>query len=811
MYKVVRELGRGGMGIVYLAEHEGDGFKRQLAIKVLRRGTDTDDVLRRFVGERRILASLHHPHIAALYDGGATADGQPFLAMELAEGEPITAYCDRKRLTVRERLRLVLDVVDAVSAAHAKLIVHRDLKPSNILVSDGGHVKLLDFGIAKLLEPDAEGERTRTGAQLMTPDHASPEQLRGEPVSTATDVYQLGVLLYQLSAGSKPFRRSSRSKDLMMAQPAELDARPASRALAADKGASDIAQARGTTVAKLERTLRGDLDTLLAKTLSAEPERRYTSVDQLGDDLRSYLAGRPISARPDTLFYRTRKLAQRKPWLLPAAAAVLVFAAVYVGTILRHSRQLEAERNAARVQAARAVAAQDFMVELFARADPFAAAPTSGGRDITVIEALDLGAARLADSLEGQPGVRASLLAAIGGVYQNLGEPARALPLVAEALELERSLRASDTREVRSRVGLLARVHDSLGDYDAAGRLHRERLDLALGSTPVAAAEVADAGAQLGRHLLRVPEYEEAEARLQEAVALADTEGLDHVLVEGLFMLSEAQMYLQKKGESETTARRALALAEERFGPSSSWSAVARAQLATALSAQRRPAEAEPLFVQALEQLEQTLGREHERYMSTLNNLTLLWMNDGRQDLASKALVELIEIGSRVRGPEHIEVGRFLQNYATALVWSERPDDAVPVYERASAIFRASLPPGNHQRALPLLSLSGIHLDAGRPARAEPAAREAVDLLRTALPTGHWTTAVAECRLARALDAQGDLAAAEDHYARATDVLTADVGTPEYREECLRAASAFARTQGDLETAQRLSDLVGHG
>jgi serine/threonine protein kinase len=205
-YSVVRELGRGGMGSVFLAEHEGDGFTRQVAIKVLRRGVDTEDILRRFVTERRILASLSHPNIARLYDGGATETGQPFLVMELVEGESITSYCDHQRLDLRERLKLTLQVVDAVQAAHARLIVHRDLKPSNILVDSEGQVKLLDFGIAKLLGEDDGSRLTKTGSYILTPDHASPEQLRGEPATTASDVYQLGLLLFQLVSGQTPYR-----------------------------------------------------------------------------------------------------------------------------------------------------------------------------------------------------------------------------------------------------------------------------------------------------------------------------------------------------------------------------------------------------------------------------------------------------------------------------------------------------------------------------------------------------------------------------------------------------------------------------
>ncbi len=807
-YTIVRELGRGGMGTVYLAIHEGEGFRQKVAVKVLRRGVDTEDVLRRFVSERRILASLSHPNIARLHDGGATQNGRPYLVMELVEGEPITSYCDRLRLSVRQRLELVLAVADAVSAAHAKLIVHRDLKPSNILVTAEGHVKLLDFGIAKMLDPEVEGERTRTELRLLTPDHASPEQIRGEPVTTATDVYQLGVLLFRLLTGQRPYRVEGSSPQALTAIAQGLEIQPASRAVSAASDREDIAEARSTSAPRLQRTLRGDLDTIVGKALSYEPGRRYPSVAQLADDLGRYLSGRPISARPDTFPYRARKLLRRKPWVAPVVALITAFLAIYLGTSLRYSQQLEEERNAAQLEADRALEVQGFLVDLFASADPFAPADSGRGREISVIEALDLGVERLGASLGDQPEIRASLLAAIADVYLGLGEPDRALTLAEEALDLQQSLSGPASREIRDSLGLLARTYDYQGDFDTAGGLHRQQLDQALAAEPVDIEEIAAARVQIGRHLLRIPRWDEAEAQLRSASELAEREELPEVQVEALFLLAEAQLNLEKMAASERTARRALMLAEKTHGSPSAATAVARSQLATTLSGQGRAEEAETVFVDAVAELEKTLGREHERHLSTLNNLGLLWLNHGKPELAEGAFLKLIEIGERVRGADHIEVGRFLQNYATVLVWSDRPDEAAPIYERASAIFRESLPPDNYQRALPLLSLSGIYLDQGRAADAEGVSREALELLKTALPEAHAITAVAACRVGRALTALGRASEATPHFDLAVATLAEEGGPPKYRHECLTAAAERYEGVGEEPRAEELREIV---
>ena len=316
-YRTVDLLGHGGMGSVYLAERADGQFDQRVALKLLRIGFDTEDRTRRFLAERQILATLTHPNIARLLDGGVAGAGQPFFVMEYVDGRPLGQYCDAHRLSIQERLGLFVTVCRAVQYAHSNLIVHRDLKPSNILVTDGGTVKLLDFGIAKLLDPDALPShavpRTRTGFLPMTPAYASPEQVRGEAITTASDVYQLGVVLYELLVGRRPYRVRGRT-------PSEIEhlictkepTRPSTALAKVGKGPpEDVGRARKTSPDQLQRVLRGDLDMIALTALRKEPARRYDSAEQLAEDVERYLAGRPVTARAQTWGYRVGEFVRR--------------------------------------------------------------------------------------------------------------------------------------------------------------------------------------------------------------------------------------------------------------------------------------------------------------------------------------------------------------------------------------------------------------------------------------------------------------------------------------------------------------------
>jgi len=353
-YRLVRELGQGGMGAVYLAVRDDDAFHKRVAVKVLKRGMDTEAIVRRFRTERQILAGLDHPNIARLLDGGTTADGRPYLVMEYVDGAPLVEFAESRQLDTTARLDLFLQVAAAVQYAHQNLVIHRDLKPANVLVTHDGVPKLLDFGIAKLLNPEMAGQTlapTAAGLQLMTPEYASPEQVRGETVTTATDVYSLGVLLYELLTGRRPYRLTSRAVADIARAVAEAEPVRPSVAVAEPPAADGPVTTRPGTrppapgdTQRRRRRLEGDLDNIVLKALSKEPARRYASVDQFAEDVRRHLAGLPVLARHDTLGYRASKFVRRHRGAVTAAAAVFLALVAGLVGIAWQARVARAER-----------------------------------------------------------------------------------------------------------------------------------------------------------------------------------------------------------------------------------------------------------------------------------------------------------------------------------------------------------------------------------------------------------------------------------------------------------------------------------
>jgi serine/threonine-protein kinase len=458
-YRVEREVGRGGMGAVYLARRDDGRFEQRVAIKVLKRGLDSDELVARFETERRILAGLTHPHIARLLDGGSTPAGRPYFVMEYVDGRPLGQYAAEQRLGLEARLRLFLAVCAAVDHAHRSLVVHRDLKPANILVGADGAPKLLDFGIAKLLDPDAAPAATAADLRPMTPDYASPEQRAGRPVTTATDVWGLGLVLFELLTGVNP-QAAGEWRDPPRASLAPRAATPA--------GLPESA--------RLSRLLRGDLDAILAKALEPEPERRYRSAAALADDVERHLARRPVAARRWTAGYRLTRFVCRQR----LASAALLALVVAVGVVVWQVWAVARARDRSEAQRRRAQALAVFLTDVFAVSDP----SRSRGETITARELLDRGAERLKRGearagLESEPQTRADLLHAIGDVYEKLGlvEPAEAA--FARALELRRPLpgpeAALDTAATLTRLGHLATARS---DFAAAERAFREGLEL---------------------------------------------------------------------------------------------------------------------------------------------------------------------------------------------------------------------------------------------------------------------------------------------------------------------------------------------
>jgi serine/threonine protein kinase len=605
-YRLLRRLGDGGMGTVYLARREDEHYEQNVAVKVIRSGVQSPEALHRFFAERQILARLEHPDIARLYDGGSTADGRPYLVMELVEGLPVDEYCDLHQLTVDRRLDLFRRICAAVEHAHQNLLVHRDLKPANILVTAAGEPKLLDFGIAKRLEPGTatRPDATQTGIRLMTPSYASPEQVRGEAVATPSDVYSLGVLLYELLAGRSPYRLTRGLPHEIEQAICEQEPERPSLALfrAGSPAAGEIAAARGTRPQALRRRLQGDLDNVVLMALRKEPRRRYGSAAELARDLESHLRSLPVAARPDTPSYRAAKFLRRHRAATAAAALVALLVAGFIAGLIVQERRLVRERDKARY-------ALTFLMDTFKDADPY---HTKGER-LTADEIMTRGADRVSRDLARQPDVQAALMDAIGEVERGLGRYDRAEPLLRRSLGLRRAAFGPASLEVAESLEHLGRLQQNRSALAAAEPLLRGALAIKRARLGDGSLETAKALDELGVLLVAEGQPVEAETLHREALATAmRVEGaIGPTVAESLLQLAKAKLAQGNRLAAVRLARQGLVVERGVLGARDPRLYRVQTDVAAVLVEAGRPAEAEPLLRASLKAQRELLGDRH--------------------------------------------------------------------------------------------------------------------------------------------------------------------------------------------------------
>ena len=790
-YTIRGVLGRGGMATVYEAERSDGAYDQVVALKLLRRGLDTDRIVERFLAERQILSDFTHPNIARLLDGGASPDGRPFLVVEKVDGKPLTVWADENGLGVPARLRLFLQVTDAVREAHRRLVVHRDLKPSNILVDREGRAKLLDFGIAKLLSPEgAEPDLTLDGQYPLTRRYASPEQARGEPVTVSSDVYQLGLILYELLTGLWPFGEEAGEIDL-----AARGAPPSpSRAIAAasTETAESVAGARGATPGGLRRRLAGDLDTIAGKALEPDPLDRYRSTDDLARDVRLHLEGRPIQARPASTSLRLRKWVGRNPWAAPVAGGLALAIAAYVGTVTLSAQRLERERNEARTQAERAERIKGFLVDLFRSADPFEGTP-GAAPDVTVAEALAAAGQRIRSELGDDPAMQADLFAAVASILENLDRTDEARPFIDEALAIRRRLGQERTPVYAADLGILAQIVDYEQPDSAATVLDRAVRTLEA-SVPPGDPRLADALAEL--FWTRSARLNESDPALGErALSIYEAAGPEYDAPAAGVLGTLAATYVAqgRLDEAERAAREALHRQRRALGDEHPLAALARTRLAGVLDNRQRHDEAIPLYLESVRILERTAGPDHNQTLATRNNLATTYQMAGRPGEAVAMHREILAIHRRRSGTDlDVQVAGSLQNLAAALKETGALREADSLASRSYEIYAETTPEGHHLRAFPLLTRTEILLRMGDPARAQQTAAGALDILEAALPEGHFAIGVARCRLGAALTGQGRPDEAVSNVRSGVEILRADERTPPaYQEECERVAESL--------------------
>ena len=771
-FRILEPLGEGGMGTVYLGERADGTFEQKVAIKVVKQGLFSRHVERRFERERQILARLEHPAVARLLDGGTTADGQPYLVMEYIDGEPIDAYCDRHRLPIAARLELFRKVCAGVQIAHRNLVVHRDLKPSNILVTADGQPKLLDFGISKLLENDEDSTDpalTFLGQRVLTPEYASPEQIRDEPITTAVDVYALGLLLHRLLTGHRPYPLpDSRGEELRKAicdHPAERPSVTASRLASADPSLSEaVATARSTEPRKLRRRLAGDLDHIVSKALRKEPSERYGTVELFAADIGRHLEGLPVHARRGGWRYRAgRFLARHRAGVGAVAVVVTAITFGWLAQIReadranQEARRANQETQRANAEARATAEVADFMIELFDAADP-----TLTREEITARQLLDRGVERIHEELQGQPLVQARLMSALGRVYHNHGFFDRAEPLFAGALDRRQSHLPSGHPDIATAHLDLAddlrvqnRLEAAMPHYQQALAMRREHF----GEDSLEFAQVIN---NMALGLMRAADYERAAEFLRRALDIRRRHLGDHKWVaQCLHNLTLIGMHRGDYRAAVAAGEEAVELKRRILAPDDPSLGRTLFELSAALQRLGRYAEAERHSIESLQILRNAWEETHVAVLAARGDLAYLRHLMGSQESAAAEQRQVLRLKQEHLGPDHREVAFSLHSLGSQLEDRNDLEGAEDVFRRSLELRKQIYPEGHPSLATARHHLGSLLLKRGRVEEAEPLLRTALATRRETLPESHPRLADSLLGVAELLLAQRSPAAAQ--------------------------------------------------
>ena len=748
-YHLLERIGQGGMGEVWLAEQKHP-VRRRVALKLIKAGMNTREIVTRFESERQALALMDHPAIAKVFDAGSTPQGMPYVVMEYVAGVPITEYCDKHRLAMNERLELFVQVCSGVQHAHQKAIIHRDLKPSNILVTqvDGKPVpKIIDFGVAKAISQrlTAETMFTHAGALIGTPEYMSPEQANSgsEDIDTRSDVYSLGVVLYELLVGALPLDlteiRDQAFFELLRRIREEDAPRPSTKLRTSSEHSSVAARNRGTEPAELDKQLKGDLDSIALKALEKERSRRYSSPSDLAGDIERYLHNEPVLAVPPSLAYRSGKFVRRHRLAVAASAVVALAVFGLIASLVIGSARVARERDRANREAQAAERVSDFLVGAFAISDP----DESRGNKITAREVLDKGARQIETDLAGQPALQARLMSTMGKVYEGLGlyEPAR--QLLDKAIGLQKKTLGPDHQETLASQRMLARILQYQAQYSAAEKLYSETLqkqERFLGSDAMDALRTK---ANLGSLYNEQGRYADAEKLLSETVKATT----------------------QASGQNSPETMSALH------------------SLAIAYDGERQYAKEADIWEELYRLRSQTLGPDHPDTVNSMQNLAYVYYKVGKAAEAEKLQRQGLEIGRRVLGNDHPSVLLAIGNLANTLLSEGKPAEAEPLQREALEGRRRILGPNHPETQYAIANLANILSAQKRYREAEALYREALQGEIRVLGDNHpeiafawYNLATVEAVQGKRNDALGDLQKAIDHGYNDPDEIGQDPG-----------------------------------
>lgn len=708
-YRITQRIGAGGMGTVYKAERADGVFDKLFAIKIVKKGMDSEHIVQRFKMERSILARLSHPNIAGVIDGGITDDGRPYFVMDYVEGKPINTYCDSNNLSVQQRIGLFRTVCEAVHYAHQNLVIHRDLKPSNILVTEEGQIKLLDFGIAKLLDEDQDGELTQTNMMLFTPAYAAPEQfLNSKLVSTSIDIYALGVILYELLSGRRPFVASRTAEEYRIhvltsepPKPSTVISRHTLRDTATESSelkAEDICKYRGTVMKALQKNLQGDLDIICLMALRPEPDKRYLSAEQLAADLSRHLNLQPIIARPDSFAYRFNRLFARHR---PAFIAGLLATMVFLTTVMFYTRQLTKERDLALREQERTQEVVQFVTRLFHASDPM----EGGNGEITARELLDEGAIQVKAELQSRPEIYAQLSHLLGEIYFELGDENKATEFLQAAAFTQERLYGENSADSVATNRVIGQIHQNNGDYGLA----RKHLTLAYETAIKHFGEVHNEIHECLLALAYLTEtdgnYAEAEVLYKKSLDVAkqlNSEDKTERVAKSMSDLAGLYRFQDRFPEAEALLREALAMQQNYFKEEHLHTLSTKRILAGLLREADRFEESEALYKNIIQARTEILGPEHIEVLHTWNSYSQLLDKKGDSQGALDAISNVIDTLESTRKGTHVSLPALYHNRAYY-------QKSLKLYDAAIADFDLSIK-----------TQDAVGMEADHPNRAYP-------------------------------------------------------------------------------------------
>jgi len=732
-YLIEEEAGTGGMGIVYRGRRDDKEFEQKVALKILRQGFTTEYLLKRFQNERQTLANLQHPNIARLLDGGKTDDGLPYLVMEYIDGIPLTEFCDANKLTIKERLELFRTVCSAVQYAHQNLVVHRDIKPGNVLVNKEGSPKLLDFGIAKLLDEDlleASKGLTKTGVWHLTPEYASPEQIKGETITTASDIYSLGVMLYQLLTGHQPYRITSSSPvAISKIITEEKIVKPSEKF----QETEEIATADGTTkeitpesisatrkekVEKIYHHLKGDIDNIILKAMNKDPSRRYVSVEQFSEDIRRHIIGLPVIACKETVGYKLSKFIHRHKVGFISTVAFILFLILSVIIIAWQANIASEERDNARIESKKFERVNMFLQGMLSAVDP-----NELGRDVKVYDILEKADDDIKTELKDQPEIEANISKTLGNTYVSLGEYDEAKPHLYNSLSINEKLYGTESKQVAQSLHDIGLYYHWIGDYNLADSLYSKALIIY-------------------RKVLADP-----------TTALAENLN-DYALI---------QSDLGAYDNAEELFRESLVIFRNIDGERNRNVASVMNNLAITLHYKNELEEAEKYYLKAQEIFIELFGENHPEVGSTFNNLAFVYMDKDNYEKAEEHFYKSYEIKISLKGEDHPDVGLALNNLG-AINFRKGDYETAKIYLlRAIQQHQKALPEDHAWRSLSHFWLGKVYLETNEFSEAENNLRKSLRIREKVLPPEHNSISVTKGELGISLLKQSNYSEAEKY------------------------------------------------